>query len=326
MDYETFASDLNSDRAISFRSAEENEEAMRRYGVTQELRQLGKGDFRCNLAVLRTGGVDLYADRFSRGFSVRLAPPAGTVALLLLRSASGHALASGENAANDKLAVLPDGSEADIVAPDLVGSEAIVVPTSRFNEMAEALCPTLMSFDPDRFVVVPGNTAQLQVLRNTVVDLLAHPESDPRHERLSNLLAEGVAWLGDASRQWRPERFTTNGARRRVAKLVQEFIEERHGQAVRMEDLCRRTGFGVRTLQRCFREHFDLTITEYLKAVRLDAARRELAAAHPSQHLVTTIAVRHGFSHLGRFAVEFRQRFGESPSQTLARKGGPQPA
>lgn len=320
MDYEAFASDLPPHRTIVFQSAEENEETMRRHGVTQELRQLGKGKFRCDMAVLSTEQADLYVDRFNKASSMRLAPPTGSVGLLVLRSSSGHGLASGEDAANDKLLVIPDGSETDIVAPDLFGSEAMTIPTTRFIEMSEALCPTLRRLPRDRVGVVSGDTAQLQVLRKTVVDLVAHPESDPRHERLSNLLAKAVAWLGDASSQCRPEGFTANETQRRVAKLAQEFIEEHYGEAVCMEDLCRETGFGVRTVQRCFREYFDLTITEYLKALRLDAARRELAVAHPSQHLVTEIALRHGFRHLGRFSVEFRQRFGESPSQTLARE------
>ena len=43
---------------------------------------------------------------------------------------------------------------------------------------------------------------------------------------------------------------------------------------------------------------------DYLKAVRLDAAHRELAAAHPSEDSVTDIALRHGFNHLGRFSIE----------------------
>jgi AraC-like DNA-binding protein len=113
-----------------------------------------------------------------------------------------------------------------------------------------------------------------------------------------------------------------NGARRHVAKLAQEFIEEHHHEAVRIEDLCRVTGVGIRTLQRCFREYFDLTITEYLKTVRLDAALRELVAAHPSRNSVSTIAWQHGFTHLGRFSVEFRERFGKLPSEALAMRAG----
>ena len=125
--------------------------------------------------------------------------------------------------------------------------------------------------------------------------------------------------MGHSSSHWRPERLLGNAARAHVAKRAQEFIEESYREAIRMEDLCRVTGFGARALQRSFREYFDLTITGYLKVVRLGAAHRELAAAQPSKNSVAAIAHRNGFRHLGRFSVEFRERFGESPRDTLGR-------
>lgn len=45
MTYDEFMSDRPLHRTISFKSAEENEETLRRYGVNQEVRQLGKGKF-----------------------------------------------------------------------------------------------------------------------------------------------------------------------------------------------------------------------------------------------------------------------------------------
>ena len=142
---------------------------------------------------------------------------------------------------------------------------------------------------------------------------------DPRRQRRDSLVAEAIAWMGDSSAHSPPGRVVVNGARRRVAKRAQEFLEEHHRDRVAVEDLCRAAGVGIRTLQRCFREYFHLTITDYLKVLRLNAARRELAAAEPGQVSVTTVAMRHGFSHFGRFSLEFRDRFGESPREALAR-------
>jgi AraC-like DNA-binding protein len=41
--------------------------------------------------------------------------------------------------------------------------------------------------------------------------------------------------------------------------------------------------------------------------------------AQPGEN-VTVLAMGFGFTHMGRFAVEYRQRFGESPSETLRRQ------
>ena len=58
----------------------------------------------------------------------------------------------------------------------------------------------------------------------------------------------------------------------------------------------------------------------YIKARRLNAARRALAAAGPKRFSVTRIAMENGFTHLGRFSVDYRRHFGASPKQTLARR------
>ena len=137
-----------------------------------------------------------------------------------------------------------------------------------------------------------------------------------------------------ASGNWTPQALSFDGARSGVAKRARAFIDRYFREPVRMEDLCLATGVGVRTLQRCFRRCFGVTVTDYLKAVRLDAAYRDLIAAHPSRDTVTTIAERNGCSHLGRFSCEFRERFGQLPRETLRSepsafgqlRGGPQPA
>jgi AraC-like DNA-binding protein len=60
----------------------------------------------------------------------------------------------------------------------------------------------------------------------------------------------------------------------------------------------------------------------YLKHYRMAQARLALVAAEPAKTTVTGVALSWGFMELGRFAVEYRQEFGECPSQTLRRIRG----
>ncbi len=320
MNYKEFASDLPLDGTIVFRSAEENEEEMQRNGVNQEVRQIGTGKFRSDLAVRSTEQADLFVDRFNKAVLINLEPPKGAIGVLFPRSASGQFLASGQNVGNEKMLVFPDGSGTDIVLPDLAGSEAMTIPTARFTAMAEVLSPTFTL--TKEFAVMEGNTAQLHALKNAVLKLVAHPELQPNDEQLSNLLAAIIAWIADCQSQAQGTEGLHVHTRTRIAKLAQAFIEAHHQDAVRMEDLCRVTSVGLRTLQRCFKEYFDLTITDYLKTVRLNAAYRELTSTHPLEQSVSNIALRHGFNHLGRFSVEFRTRFGKSPKEMLAMRAG----
>ena len=104
----------------------------------------------------------------------------------------------------------------------------------------------------------------------------------------------------------------------RIARSAKEYIETNFQHPVHLEDLSRHTGVGIRMVQRSFREHFDTTITDFLKTVRLDTANRELAVKHPGETNVKQVALCNGFNHLGRFSAAYRVRFGESPSDTLA--------
>lgn len=56
----------------------------------------------------------------------------------------------------------------------------------------------------------------------------------------------------------------------------------------------------------------------YLRMYRLTRARLELLDADPGATTVKNVAYSLGFWELGRFAVEYKKLFGESPSQTLA--------
>ncbi|MFI2236579.1 AraC family transcriptional regulator [Streptomyces chrestomyceticus] len=73
----------------------------------------------------------------------------------------------------------------------------------------------------------------------------------------------------------------------------------------------------VRWLQEGFRRHVGMSPMAYLRDVRLSRVRDELRRAGPGEVSVGEVAYRWGFVHLGRFARSYRERFGESPSQTL---------
>lgn len=316
MTFDQFESDLPRHRRITFSSAEENEEAMRDQGVTQELKQLGSGRFRCSMVTNETEQVALFSDRFNKAFTMYLAPPADTVAFLISRSASGEFYASGENLGNEKLAILFPESGADIVVPALIGSESFVIAKARFAELTETLCPTMARCET--MEVFRGDTAELGSLRNELLYQASRSKAELTDEDTDNLIARVIGWLGSFAGGCDKERVRASVARTMIAKRAQEFIHDNYQSAIRIEDLCHVTNSSIRTLQKCFKYYFGITISDYLKTVRLEAARRELAATDPSHITVTKIALRNGFRHLGRFSVEFRRRYGESPSETLA--------
>ena len=60
-----------------------------------------------------------------------------------------------------------------------------------------------------------------------------------------------------------------------------------------------------------------MTPYRYVQLRKLLAARRELRQAPQSAKTVSGVAIKYGFTELGRFSVRYRQMFGDLPSETL---------
>jgi AraC-like DNA-binding protein len=115
------------------------------------------------------------------------------------------------------------------------------------------------------------------------------------------------------------ELLTTHTApNHRAVRLAVEYIEHNLADPITVDDIAAAAGVSVRTIQSLFAQELTQTPTSYLKNARLERARYDLADARANSGVsVTGVALRWGFTHLGRFATTYRARFGESPSQTL---------
>ena len=105
----------------------------------------------------------------------------------------------------------------------------------------------------------------------------------------------------------------------KVIRHAAELIEQHASEPLTVEDIAEATGLSVRAMQDGFRKFLATTPMNYLRNVRLDRVHGELVEADPATTTVTDVAVRWGLLHPGRFSVQYRERFGESPSATLRR-------
>jgi AraC-like DNA-binding protein len=118
----------------------------------------------------------------------------------------------------------------------------------------------------------------------------------------------------DPPGEGKAQRQTATEAR---VRRVEDWIEAGFAEPVTVDHLARVAGVSVRALQNACRRWRGCTPMELLRRRRLHAAREALLEAGPTGS-VTAVATGCGFFNFGRFAGDYRRRFGETPSQTLA--------
>lgn len=103
----------------------------------------------------------------------------------------------------------------------------------------------------------------------------------------------------------------------KIIARFEEYLARRKFEPVYLAEMCAAIGVSERTLRTCCHEQFRVGPVRYLWLRRMHLARRALMRADPATSSVTTVATDHGFWELGRFSVEYRALFGESPRDAL---------
>jgi AraC-like DNA-binding protein len=105
-----------------------------------------------------------------------------------------------------------------------------------------------------------------------------------------------------------------------IAKAI-ELIRTRPEHPWTVASLAAEVAVSVRSLQAGFARSVGQTPMKYLRQIRLERVHDELAQAEPGTTTITQTASRWGFTHLGRFAINYHKTFGELPSASLTQPG-----
>jgi AraC-like DNA-binding protein len=103
-----------------------------------------------------------------------------------------------------------------------------------------------------------------------------------------------------------------------LIRRAERFMSDNAMAAITVSDVAAHLGISLRSLQSGLRQWRGTTPNALLRQIRLQHARDELSRPGAGD-TVTAIALRYGFSHLGRFSALYRSAFGETPISTLRR-------
>jgi AraC family ethanolamine operon transcriptional activator len=287
------------------------------WGIEQS--QLGRGRFRGRIQGAHSGRVQLSRALRDPGLLVRGQVPAEAVVLSTVHRHAAAVALNGALVADDRVMRVDPGRGFDLRTTGRNDLIAVAVHAPLFHAEARAILgPAFLDAGPSDRLVLPDADSRSRLNRRLLALLgegLARPGrlTDPGCARAWERRVLD-AWLADVVT---PDPGLPPAARHRAARRAESFLRSNLDRPVSIGELCLEAGVPRRTLMLGFQDVFGDPPGAYHRKLRLNAARRELARASTAETSVTAVALRWGFDHLGRFSVDYRRMFGESPVGTL---------
>jgi len=282
--------------------------------------QLDCGRFRGQFTDVRWPGVQLFMEGTTRRLRQRGHLQAGGFAAGLLLHGAGSMSVNGAHSGVGSLLAC-DATAVDICTPTdctliglVIDGQALREAASRMNEPqlieGEGM---LVSMTPPEAALAPWRDLLLATLR------LATEQPERLHDAAfqktaSEALMSGLLTVMTACGD--PQVLPPDRRKRLVDRACEMLLAQPDAPPSLFE-VCSQVGASPRKLGYCFQEVLGVSPVRYIKAMRLNAVRRELARTVDPEVSVYDVAARWGFWHFGHFSADYKRQFMELPSETL---------
>jgi len=229
----------------------------------------------------------------------------------------------GQRVGVDDVCVQRCGAEAEYLSAPLWDSVVLTIPEA---ELARQIVD-ITHDDPGTLLhthgvvhLTPQLAAQVRQAAlnyiDTAVRSVATPDAPSPLPQMAKSIVELIARVLVSARPQRHAKASLNRSRQLIHK-AEDFCGQHPNQPLRIGQLCRELGVSERTLRDAFYKLTDTSPLAYLKTQRLNQVYRELHDGEPREVLIKQFAYDNGFYHLGHFSRDYKQLFGELPSETL---------
>lgn len=294
-------------------------------GWSQRYEQLKPGFFTGSLAEICHGATQLFIERTSHVLRQVCVVPSGHVWFGLPCSAAGGPSINGEPIQAGNVVLHKGGQQFELLTPDNLDFWGVVVREDDLMRRAREMdCESWLE---DRLgcSIMRTGPADIQVALQTCTALLrTRPEiRASQHPALDLSLSESTLDMLFAlfASTMPPERERKAiRLRHGLVERADEYVRAHSDRLVTISELCGELGVSRRALQNCFQEILGLNPHAYIRAVSLNAVRSQLRNLQSPYTSIQDAAAAFGFWHMSQFAQDYRQLFGERPSDTLRRR------
>lgn len=292
-------------------------------GFHLDLLQTDQGAFRAEVFQTYLGDVLLGTARLGRAFVQTWKSPPQSVTIAV-RTSRAPALWQGTSFGPSDLLVSGPGTAIELASRPGFGLAMASFPEQEFQRAAEFLgCGSIIDKSKCILFRLPKAHASYEIrsaIRTLISAASAQPADarDPNWERAGrDELLHRIILAASGGVPFDPSEH--NAERAQVLKQAVSAIKERPSDVLTVAALCRIAGASERTLHYAFVERYGLPPARFMKACRLNGARRDLSRIDSPALKISDVANKWGFWHLGQFAKDYRLWFGELPSETCRR-------
>jgi AraC family ethanolamine operon transcriptional activator len=284
-----------------------------------DLRQLGRGRFDGEL-LQAVAGTTLFTEaRFGRTLEQRGTSPSGLRTMAITAQPGVRFKWRRKTITDSDILIFPRSGELESISHSDFHVYIISIPEAQLQEIAE------VAGVPDVLALLAAETvtclpSRLRRLRRALRDLAWAAKGNASLLADANVLREieyevPRLFVEAMRRSPSPPKSLTSQQRDLAIKRAESFIAQNTDEPLTVRDVCGAAAVSERTLQYAFMDYFGMTPKTYLRAVRLNGARRDLKYSEPGIK-INEIANRWGFWHMSQFAADYRKQFGELPSRT----------
>lgn len=297
-----------------------DEQARNLHGWTQTYDQLTAGRFVGQLTGLHLDGMHVFCETTSQTLRQTCEVPPDAYWFGVPADDESIGRIGPQPINRDALAFQRGGVEFELLTPGGYAIFGVVVRGDTLRQHAASVEHADLLDRATQTGIVPietANKARFCGLLREVLDGTAHAALSERARR--NLQASVLSSLFDlcATTALEPVAIPARPRRQWIVSEARDYVIANRERPVGVPELCEHLHVSRRTLQYCFQDVLGLAPASYLRAIRLNGARRELCGATPGELTVQDVAAAWGFWHLSQFATDYRKLFGVRPSDTL---------
>ncbi|WP_396269194.1 helix-turn-helix domain-containing protein [Ideonella sp.] len=311
-------------KIVEHQSRDVDDQAQALDGWQQRYEQLSAGRFEGHAWQLVMNEGTLLREHTNRHLREQITPPPGHLVLAVPLAVMPGSTFGGRPLDRESLLIFGADDEYDLVS----AGELDLIGLSVHRDVLAGLAPSKVEWleraQQERNLGLSPDSAS--AIRQMLMAVTAQTEEDGALDRLEGrgqaeelltaTLTQTVilAMHSEESHQAQtiPRRADT---RLKVVKRAIEYMRAHLHEDIGVPEICAAAFASRRSLQYCFEEFMQTTPQAYLRALRLNEARRALKLR--TDLPITVIASDLGFSSASHFTRHYKLMFDELPSETL---------